>query len=244
MRRRLTVLLALMVILTGLLLSGISDSNRLVANSGVPDNEITSSVNQTDSPLSANATITIIRTTPPLPDDRITCDYQKIVTVPGCGVVGETRDVNGDLLHTVLVTLYETPAVWEDDDPSSMVGNVTKYANCPDDTGYYWQKATRYGYHPVDTRPQVDGGDMPTLRNPSYPDYIDLSTPELLFAGNVTNFVGDYGLVCKTVSMSYATESVNHWLYTPIDEYGTPQPDWRLSSWKAMESVHSWQFPT
>lgn len=169
-------------------------------------------------------------------------NYQKIVTVPGCGVVGETRDVNGDLLHTVLVTLYETPAVREDDDSSAMPGAT--YKNCPDDTGYYWQKATRYGYHPVDTRPQVDGGDMPPVRNPSYPDYIDLSTPELLFAGNVTNFVGDYGLVCKTDLMSYAVESVNHWLFTPVDEYGTPQPDWKLSNWKAMQSVHFWQFPT
>jgi len=238
MRRRLTVLLALMVILTGLLLSG--DSEASTTDTGIPDNEIASSVNQTDSPLSANATITIIRTTPPLPDDRI----MKIVTVPGCGVVGETRDVNGDVLHTVLVTLYEIPAVWEDGDSSSIVGDVARYANCPDDTGYYWQNATRYGYYPVDTRLQVDGGDMPPVRNPSYPDYIDLSTPELLFAGNVTNFVGDYGLVCKTVSMSYATESVNHWLFTPVDEYGTPQPDWKLSNWKAMQSVHCWQFPT
>jgi len=234
----LTVLLALMVILTGLLLSG--DSEASTTDTGIPDNEIASSVNQTDSPLSANATITIIRTTPPLPDDRI----MKIVTVPGCGVVGETRDVNGDVLHTVLVTLYEIPAVWEDGDSSSIVGDVARYANCPDDTGYYWQNATRYGYYPVDTRLQVDGGDMPPVRNPSYPDYIDLSTPELLFAGNVTNFVGDYGLVCKTVSMSYATESVNHWLFTPVDEYGTPQPDWKLSNWKAMQSVHCWQFPT
>ena len=177
--------------------------------------------------------------TPPLPDDRI----MKIVTARGCGVVGETRDVNGDVLHTVLVTLYEIPAVWEDEDASSIVGDEARYQNCPDDTGYYWQKATRYGYHPVDTRPRVDGGDMPPFRNPSYPDYIDLSTPELLFAGNVTNFVGDYGLVCKTVSMSYAIESVNHWLFTPV-ENGTPQPDWKLSNWKAMQSVHFWQFPT
>jgi hypothetical protein len=237
MKRRLTVLLALMVISTGLFLSG--DSKASATDTGVPDNEITSSVNQSDSPLSANATVTTIMTTPPLPDDRI----MKIVTVSGCGVVGETRDVNGNLLGTVLVTLYEIPAVWEDDDSSTIVGNVTEYANCPDDTGYYWQKATRYGYYPVDTRPQVDGGDMPPVRNPAYPDYIDLSTPELLFAGNVTNFVGDYGLVCKTVSQSYAIESVNHWLFTPVDEYGTPQPDWKLSNWKAMQSVNSWQFP-
>jgi phosphate/sulfate permease len=67
MRRRLTVLLALMVILTGLLLSG--DSKASTTNTGIPDNEIASSVNQTDSPLSANATITIIMTTPPLPEE-------------------------------------------------------------------------------------------------------------------------------------------------------------------------------
>jgi len=234
----LAVLLALIVILTGLSLSG--DSKASATDTGVPGDEIASSVNQSDSPLSVNATSTIIRTTPPLPDDRI----MKIVTAGGCGVVGETRDVNGNLLDTVLVTLYETPAVWEDDDPSTIVGNVTKYANCPDDTGYYWQKATRYGYKSVDTRPRVDGGDMPPgPRNPSYPDYIDLSTPELLYEGFTMNFVGDYGLVPKTVSRSYAIESINHWLYTPVDEYGTPQPDWQLSSWKADESVHFWQFP-
>jgi hypothetical protein len=241
MRRRLAVLLALMVILTGLSLSG--DSEASATDTGVPDNQIASSVNQTDSLLSANATITIIRTTPPLPDDRI----MKIVTGRGCGVVGETRDVNGDVLDTVLVTLYEEPAEMgdepEDSDSSTIVGNVTKYANCPDDTGYYWQNATRYGYKSVDTRPRVDGGGMPPVRNPAYPDYIDLSTPELLNAGFTMNFVGDYGLVPKTVSKSYAMESINHWLYTPVDEYGTPQPDWQLSNWKAMQSVHFWQFP-
>jgi len=221
--KRLLVLLTLVVVVAGLFVPG--DSKASNVDTSIPDNEIASSVNQTDSPLSANATI------------------QKIVTVPGCGVVGETRDVNGNLLHTVLVTLYETPAVWEDDDSSSIVGNVARYENCPDDTGYYWQNATRYGYYPVDTRPRVDGGDMPPVRNPSYPDYIDLSTPELLFAGNVTNFVGDYGLVRKTVSESYAMESINHWLFTPVDGNGTPQPDWKLSNWKAMQSVHCWQFP-
>ena len=239
--KRLLVLLTLLVVIAGLFMLG--DSLATTANTGVPDNERASSVNQTDSPLSANATSTIIRTTPPLPDDRI----MKIVTAGGCGVIGETRDVNGDLLDTVLVTLYEEPAEMgdepEDSNPSTIVGNVTKYANCPDDTGYYWQKATRYGYKSVDTRPLVDGGDMPSVRNPSYPDYIDLSTPELLFAGNVTNFVGDYGLVSKTVSKSYAMESINHWLFTPLDEYGTPQPDWKLSNWKAAQSVHFWQFP-
>jgi len=172
----------------------------------------------------------------------ITGEYQKIVTVPGC-VVGETRDVNGDLLDTVLVTLYETPVVWEDNDSSSIVGNVTKYENCANDTGYYYQTAQKYCYYEVDTRPQGDGGDMPAVRNPAHPDYIDWSTPELLAAGFTMDFVGDYGLVCKAASMSYAMESVNHWLFVPTDAMLVPQPDWQLSNWKAMESVHSWQFP-
>jgi len=85
---------------------------------------------------------------------------------------------------------------------------------------------------------------MPVSRNPAYPDYIDWSTPEKLAAGNVLNFVGDYGLVCKAASMSYAMESVNHMLFVPLGDDGiTPEPDWQLSNWKAMESVHSWQFP-
>ncbi len=67
--RRLTILATLIVVLGALLLSGISDGNPLVADTGIPDNEIASSLNQTDSPLSANATITIIMTTPPLPDE-------------------------------------------------------------------------------------------------------------------------------------------------------------------------------
>jgi len=65
MTKSLAVLLALMVVLTGLLLSG--DSLATTIDTRIPNNETASSVNQTDSPLSANATITIIRTTPPLP---------------------------------------------------------------------------------------------------------------------------------------------------------------------------------
>jgi len=53
--------------LAGLLLSG--DSKASTTDTSIPDNEITSSVNQTDGPLSANATITILMTTPPLPEE-------------------------------------------------------------------------------------------------------------------------------------------------------------------------------
>jgi hypothetical protein len=63
----LAVLLALMVILTGLFISG--DSLATTADTSIPDNETASTVNQTDSPLSANATITITMITPPLPEE-------------------------------------------------------------------------------------------------------------------------------------------------------------------------------
>jgi len=56
-------------VLTGLLISGISDSKASTGDTSIPDNEIASSANQTDSPLSANATITIIMTTPPLSEE-------------------------------------------------------------------------------------------------------------------------------------------------------------------------------
>jgi len=67
--RRLAVLVALVVILAGLVLSGISEGSPSIADTSSHNNEIASSVNQTDSPLSANATITIIMTTPPLPEE-------------------------------------------------------------------------------------------------------------------------------------------------------------------------------
>jgi len=66
--RKFVVLAALVVLLAGLPLSGISDSKISVADTGVPDDEVTNTVNQTDSPISANATITITMRTPPLPD--------------------------------------------------------------------------------------------------------------------------------------------------------------------------------
>lgn len=54
-------------VIAGLFMTGGSKAS--IADTSIPDNEIASSVNQTDSPLSANATITIIRTTPPLPTE-------------------------------------------------------------------------------------------------------------------------------------------------------------------------------
>ena len=67
--RKLVVLAALVALLTGLPLSGISDGSPSVADTSVPDNEVTSSANQTDNPGSATATITITMRTPPLPEE-------------------------------------------------------------------------------------------------------------------------------------------------------------------------------
>jgi len=58
--KSLAVLLALMVILTGLLLS--SDSLATTADTSILDNEITNSTNH-------SATLTITMITPPLPDE-------------------------------------------------------------------------------------------------------------------------------------------------------------------------------
>ncbi len=65
--KRLVVLLALVVVVAGLLMSG--DSKASIADTSIPNSEIASSVNQTDNPHSATATITITMQTPPLPDD-------------------------------------------------------------------------------------------------------------------------------------------------------------------------------
>jgi len=177
------------------------------------------------------------------PFETMICeDREKIVTVPGCET-GETRDVLGNVLDTVTVNLYEDDDVWEDQDTSSIVGGIAVYEDCADDTGMYYKIASKYCYFSVNTRPVGDGGSMPASRNPAYPDYIDWSTPEKLAAGNVLDFVGDYGLVCRAASLSMAMEAVNHMLFTPEEPIGTQHPDWKLSSWKVTQVVNSWQFP-
>jgi len=188
------------------------------------------------------------------PFETMICDErEKVVTVPGCET-GETRDVLGNVLDTVTINLWEDDLplndvagdVWEDQDTSSIVGGIAVYEDCADDTGMYYKIASKYCYFTLNTRPAPpapDGGSMPASRNPAYPDYIDWSTPELLAAGNVLDFVGDYGLVCKAASMSMAMEAVNHMLFTPEEPLGVPHPDWKLSGWKVAQVVHAWQFP-
>jgi hypothetical protein len=168
----------------------------------------------------------------------ITGDFRKIVTVPG-EVWGETRDVNADLLTTTLVVCYEEPpeALDEPEDSDSSTEPDALYKVDVDDTGQYWLNASKYCYFALNT------SAMPVTRNPAYPDYINFTTVELLAAGYNMDFEGDYGLVPKACTMSYAMKSVNHWLFIPTDDGGSPHPEWQLSNWKAMESVHSWQFP-
>jgi len=159
-------------------------------------------------------------------------DSEVLVTVGG-DIVGETRDVNANELSDVNITLYKN---------TSEVGNDTSTPNYTmpvNVTGNYWLCGSKYRYFDILTN------DLPTTpRNPYHPDYINLTTLELLAAGYTLNFSGDYGLVPRCCTMSYAMESVNHWLYIPLDEEENPHPEWQLSTWKAMESVHSWQFPT
>jgi len=62
MMRKLAVLVTLVAIVASLLISG--DSKASTADTGIPNNEIASNVNQTHS-----ATLTITMITPPLPDE-------------------------------------------------------------------------------------------------------------------------------------------------------------------------------
>jgi len=159
---------------------------------------------------------------------NVTGDSQKIVTVPG-KVWGETRDVNADLLTTTLVKLYQNPTVYKDED-SSTDPNAT-YSDDANTTGQYWMNATKYCYKFVAT----NAGPAAFS--------IDFGDTAKLFAGLRFDFEGDYGLVPKACTMSYAMKSVNHWLFVPIDKDGNSHPEWQLSVWKADDSVASWQFP-
>jgi hypothetical protein len=168
----------------------------------------------------------------------ITGEWQKVITVPG-KVWGETRDVNADLLTTTLVVLSEQPPEIGDEpeDSDSSTAPDAIYSDDADDTGQYYLTASKYCYFALNT------SAMPAPRNPWNDLYIDLGTTAKLAAGYNLDFEGDYGLVPKACNMSYAMESVNHWLFVPVDGMAVPHPEWQLSNWKATESVHSWQFP-
>ena len=63
------LILAIIVLVAGILCLATCDSKASIADTSVPDNDVTSSVNQTNNPSSATATITITMRTPPLPGE-------------------------------------------------------------------------------------------------------------------------------------------------------------------------------
>jgi len=159
-------------------------------------------------------------------------DSEVAVTVPG-DIVGETRDVNANKLSDVIVTLYEDASGIKSD---ASTPNYTITVNA---TGDYWLRGSKNGYITLDTKWVANSTVHPGTPgwNPTYPQFINFTTLELLAPGYVFEFEGDYGLVPTTCTLSYAMKSVNLWLFWPTDH-----PEWGLSGWKAGESIHSWQF--
>lgn len=141
-------------------------------------------------------------------------------------VVGEVRDVNANPLAGVDIAIYKEggspPEATDISDPA--------YSLEVDNAGLYWMRASNDAYYTLNT-------DELILAN--RPTCIELLGGEYAY-----DFEGDYGLVPKACTMSYAMESVSHWLFVPIDAMLVPHPEWQLSNWKAMELVHSWQFPS
>jgi len=154
-------------------------------------------------------------------------DSEVVVTVPG-DIVGETRDVNANELSDVTVTLYNNASEITRD------ASTPNYTMAVSVTGAYWLRGSKNSYFSILTN------NLPPLA----PLYINLTTPELLGAGYAFDFEGNYGLVPRACNVSYAMLSINHFLFTPLDMAGNPHPEWHLSIWKAMESVHSWEFPS
>ena len=139
-------------------------------------------------------------------------------------VTGEVRDVNHNLLSDVEVSLYEYGGGFYGGDVAS-----SEYSIEVDQTGDYWLLGTKTDFYEIDT------ADMPHTQQL----HIDLTTQELLDAGYMFNFSGNYGLVPKACTIQYAMKSINLWVCAEM----LPNPEWGLSLWKAMESIHSWQSP-
>jgi len=161
----------------------------------------------------------------------ISGEYQMMITVPG-DVVGETRDVNANELSDVDVLLLKQGV-------GALISDASTpdYSNTAITTGMYWQVATKALYYTIN----MTGMTM-------LPDeWINLSTPELLAAGEVFDFEANFGLVPRACDMWYAQKSVNLWLFPPALEYDIYMNvinDWGIDEWKALDSIHSWQFPS
>jgi parallel beta-helix repeat protein len=152
-------------------------------------------------------------------------EYQMVITVPG-DIVGETRDVNANELPDVDVALYFEGAGWLRSDIST-----PDYIHTANVTGEYWLVANKTRYYEINTTDdiQLPGCDFD----------IDLTTPELLAAGYSFDFEGNYGLIPRACTMSYALKSVNLWKCPP-----SANPEWGLDEWKTMDVCNSWLYPS
>ncbi len=157
----------------------------------------------------------------------IGCDYQVVVTQPG-HLVGETREVNSAELPDVEVRLYRSGG-----SPSPLRSDISTpdYVNTAYVTGTYWMTANLTRWYELDI---TDGVMLPGA------DFdIDLTTPAKLAAGNTFDFEGDYGLIPKACTMTYALKSVNLW------KIGcAANPEYNLSDWKVMDVCNSWLYPS
>jgi len=145
-------------------------------------------------------------------------------------IKGKVYDVNSNLLSNVNIAIYKGT----NSSPEATTKSNPNYCVVVSSTGPYWLSASNISYLTLDTN------KLPQRRNPNYPDHIT----GLLGSPYIFNFEGDYGLVPKACTMGYALQSTNRWLFIPMDSNGCYHPEWQLSNWKAMESVHSWIYPS
>ena len=142
--------------------------------------------------------------------------------------MGETREVNSAELPDVDVRLFRVTG-----SPSPLRSDISTplYVNTAYVTGTYWMTANLSRWYELDI---TDGVMLPGA------DFtIDLSTPALLAAGNTFDFEGDYGLIPRACTMSYALKCVNLWKMG-----SAANPEWDLSEWKAMDVCTSWLYPS
>lgn len=140
--------------------------------------------------------------------------------MPHNAIVGEIRDVNANPLSDVNVRIYKKGSLL----PAATYNSDPTYNMRVNDTGLFWMRAGKNTYYTLYT------DDMTML--PPY--YINLLGDRYVF-----DFEGNYGLVPKACTMSYAQNSINRWIF------GAWYPaEYRLDEWKAMDTIHSWQFPS
>jgi hypothetical protein len=153
------------------------------------------------------------------------CENSVVVTQPG-DLVGETRQVNSAPLPDVDVRLHLVGPGYLRSDISTPL-----YVNTAWVTGTYWMTANLTRFYELD----ISDGVM--LPGASFT--IGLTTQALLSAGYTFDFEGDYGLIPRACTMSYALSCINLWKIGRA-----ANPEWDLSEWKAMDVCNSWLYPS